>query len=202
MMTEDGEISLEQLYKMLHISKRKAAWMLQNGIIPCRMRNTKTHRYAVRLEDVEEYLRKSKQERRNEIPVGKFNAKPTKQTVSVNRIPIDTVALTGCYISLEGEAKEAFKAFVATRLRYINDALTVNQVATAIGYSAHMVIYHIEKKHLEAVRISGKYIIAKHCLVDFIVSDQAFAIVNKSTWHVNTILKFKEKSIKTMSEPL
>ena len=29
-----GEIIfLEQLYKMLHISKRKAAWMLQNGII-------------------------------------------------------------------------------------------------------------------------------------------------------------------------
>ena len=38
-----GEIiSLEQLYKMLHISKRKAAWMLQNGIIPCEIRNMPT----------------------------------------------------------------------------------------------------------------------------------------------------------------
>ena len=41
---KNGEIiSLEQLYKMLHISKRKAAWMLQNGIIPCEIRNTPTH---------------------------------------------------------------------------------------------------------------------------------------------------------------
>ena len=63
-MKRDGEISLEQLYKMLHISKRKAAWMLQNGIIPCRMRDTATHRYAVRLEDVEEYLAKNSRERR------------------------------------------------------------------------------------------------------------------------------------------
>ena len=40
---ENGEIiSLEQPYKMLHVSKRKAAWMLQNGIIPCEIRNTPT----------------------------------------------------------------------------------------------------------------------------------------------------------------
>ena len=43
-MLGEGEISLEQLYKMLHISKRKASWMLNNGIIPCRIRPTKTHR--------------------------------------------------------------------------------------------------------------------------------------------------------------
>ena len=41
-MLGEGEISLEQLYKMLHVSKRKAAWMLQNGIIPCRIRPTAT----------------------------------------------------------------------------------------------------------------------------------------------------------------
>ena len=59
-----GEIiSLEQLYKMLHISKRKAAWMLQNGIIPCEIRNTPTHKYSVRKEDVLAYMAKSERER-------------------------------------------------------------------------------------------------------------------------------------------
>ena len=91
---------------MLHVSKRKAAWMLQNGIIPCRMRNTKTHRYAVRIEDVEAYLKKTSKERRKEIPVGEFNVKPW--------------------------------------------------------------------------------------LVDFLAGDTAFEIVNKSNWHMNTILKFKK----------
>lgn len=193
MMIQDGEISLEQLRKMLHISKRKAAWMLQNGIIPCRMRNTKTHRYAVKMEDVEAYLRKSGKERRREIPVGQFNAKPTKQTVSMNRVPLDTVTLTGYYISLEGDAKDAFRDFVATRLLYINDALTVSQAAKAIGYSKNMVLDHIVKKHLEAVNISGRYIIAKPWLVEFLISDQAFAIISKSKWHMNTILKFRDE---------
>lgn len=40
----------------------------------------------------------------------------------------------------------AFKAFVASHLRYINDALSVAQAATAIGYSTNMVLDHIEKK--------------------------------------------------------
>ena len=55
-----GEIiSLEQLYKMLHISKRKAAGMLQNGIIPCEIRNTPTHKYTIRKEDVLAYIAKN-----------------------------------------------------------------------------------------------------------------------------------------------
>ena len=47
--------------------------------------------------------------------------------------------------------------------------------------------------YISAVRISGKYIIPKSALVDFIVSDAAFEIVNKSSWHMNTILWFAEE---------
>ena len=73
-MLKDGEISLEQLYKMLHISKRKAAWMLQNGIIPCEIRPTKTHRYVIQMEDVQVYLRKK---RSYGISIFPYNPVPT-----------------------------------------------------------------------------------------------------------------------------
>ena len=76
-MKKNGELSLEQLRQKLHISKRKAAWMLQNGIIPCEIRNTPTHKYSVRKEDVLAYMTKSEREKRKEIPVGIFNAKKT-----------------------------------------------------------------------------------------------------------------------------
>ena len=66
-MLKEGEMSLEQLYKMLHVSKRKAAWMLNNGIIPCQIRPAKTHRYIILREDVEAYLQKKRAERRKEI---------------------------------------------------------------------------------------------------------------------------------------
>ena len=55
----------------------KAAWMLQNGIIPCEIRNTPTHKYSVRKEDALAYIARSEHEKRSEIPVDIFNAKKT-----------------------------------------------------------------------------------------------------------------------------
>ena len=192
-MLGEGEISLEQLYKMLHISKRKASWMLNNGIIPCRIRPTKTHRYVILLEDVEIYLQKQRKARREEIPVGISGAKPRKREVLLNRQPVDTVTIAECYTTLADECQEAFRAHVEKRLRYTIDALDIDTAAEIIGYSRGMVLSHIQQKHIDAVRISGKYIISKAAIVDFLVSEIAFGIVNKSAWHMNTILQFTKK---------
>ena len=193
-MLKDGEISLEQLYKMLHISKRKAAWMLQNGIIPCEIRPTKTHRYVIRMEDVQVYLRKKRSTRRKEIPVGIFNAKPTKQTVVINNNrPMDAVDIGECFVTIADECRDAFRAHVERRLRYFPDALTADKAAEIIGYSPHTVLSYIRQKRIFAVQISGKYILPKTALVEFIISDAAFEIVHKSTWHLNTILMFVDK---------
>lgn len=193
-MKTDGKISLEQLYKMLHISKRKAAWMLQNGIIPCETRNTKTHRYVIDIANVEAYLQKSSYERRKEIPVGIFNAKPTKQTVVINNNrPMDTVDIGECFVTIADECRGAFREHVERRLRYFPDALTADKAAEIIGYAPHTVLSYIRQKRIFAVQISGKYILPKTALVEFIISDAAFEIVHKSTWHMNTILLFLEK---------
>ena len=56
-----------------------------------------------------------------------------------------------------------------------------------------MVLAYIQQKRIFAVQISGKYIVPKSALVDFLVGDFAFEIVHKSTWHMNTILQFAEK---------
>ena len=194
-MLKEGEISLEQLYKMLHISKRKAAWMLNNGIIPCQIRPTKTHRYIILREDVEAYLQKKRVERRKEIPVGIFNAKPTKQTVVINNHhPMDTVNVMDCYITIADECKDEFKAHVEKRLKYFPDAITADKAGEIMGYARNTVIAYIQQKHLFAVQISGKYIIPKSALAEFLVTDFAFEIIHKSTWHMNTILQFVEKN--------
>ncbi len=57
----------------------------------------------------------------------------------------------------------------------------------------NMILYHFEKKGIRSVFISGKYIVPRSALVDFIVSDAAFEIVNKSARYMNTILQFAEK---------
>ena len=44
---KEEKLSAEQICKILHISKRKCAWMLQNGMIPCKDSGKKTRRYTV-----------------------------------------------------------------------------------------------------------------------------------------------------------
>ena len=131
--------------------------------------------------------------RREEIPVGIFNAKPRKREVLLNRQPVDIVTIADCYITLADECKDAFRSHVEKRLKYVADAFFIDEAAEIIGYSRGMVLSHIQQKHIDAVRISGKYIISKAAIVDFLVSDIAFAIVNKSAWHMNTILMFMQK---------
>ena len=49
-------ISGEQLRRILHVSKRKCAWLLQSRAIPCTDNYNKTRRYTVKLDDVIEYI--------------------------------------------------------------------------------------------------------------------------------------------------
>lgn len=49
-------ITMDQLYHICHISKRKARWLLENGIIPCEDSGKKTRRFKIKLEDVIEFL--------------------------------------------------------------------------------------------------------------------------------------------------
>ena len=160
--------------------------MLNNGIIPCQIRPTRTHRYVILKEDVEAYLRKKARERRKEVPVGIFNAKPTKQTVVINNNrQMDTVRISECCVTIADECKGAFRAHVERRLRYFPDALTADKAAEIIGYAPHTVLSYIRQKRIFAVQISGTYILPKSALVDFLTDDFAFEIVHKSTWHMH-----------------
>ena len=49
-------ISMDQLYRICHISKRKARWLLEQEIIPCVDSGKKTRRFSIQLEDVITFL--------------------------------------------------------------------------------------------------------------------------------------------------
>lgn len=49
-------ISGEQLRQILHVSKRKCAWLLNSGTIPCSDTCQRTRRYSIKLDDVIYYI--------------------------------------------------------------------------------------------------------------------------------------------------
>ena len=193
---KNGEIiSLEQLYKMLHISKRKAAWMLQNGIIPCEIRNTPTHKYSVRKEDVLAYMAKSDREKRKEIPVGIFNAKKTNNPRRTESPGSDC----GGYFDdtnykLRGKERARFKEMLEDLLSAVPDTLTVDEVAELTGYHRRTILRYVQRKYIYAVNIMGKYYISKQSIINYLATDKAFRNTQKTPWHIAVIERFLEKS--------
>ena len=188
-----GEIiSLEQLYKMLHISKRKAAWMLQNGIIPCEIRGTATHKYTIRKEDVLAYMAKSEREKRKEIPVGIFNAKKTNNPRRTESQSSDC----GGYFDdtnykLRGKERARFKEMLEDLLSAVPDTLTVDEVVELTGYHRRTVLRYVQRKYIYAVNIMGKYYISKQSIINYLATDKAFKNTQKSEWHKRIVLRWE-----------
>ena len=188
----NGEIiSLEQLYKMLHISKRKAAWMLQNGIIPCEIRNTPTHKYSVRKEDVLAYMAKSDREKRKEIPVGIFNAKKTNNPRRTESPDSDCGGyFDNTNYKLRGKERERFKEMLENLLSAVPDTLTVDEVAELTGDHRRTILRYVQRKYIYAVNIMGKCYISKQSIINYLATDKAFRNTQKSEWHEEIVRNF------------
>ena len=68
-------ISMDQLYRICHISKRKAKWLLENGVIPCKDSGKQTRRFQICLDDVITFLERREAGLLHEdIPAGIFSS--------------------------------------------------------------------------------------------------------------------------------
>ena len=188
-MKKNGELSLEQLRQKLHISKRKAAWMLQNGVIPCRIVDTPTHlRYYVKEEDLRAYMKQSVTESKKEFIRGQFSSrnKDAPQTEEACGAEISVFA----YLSRKDRNK--FERMLEKRLAIYPDALSVYRVAKIIGYSERTIRWHIAKGRLFATLQERKYLVSKYSLIKFLASEKGFAMQPKSEWHEKAIKWFVE----------
>ena len=80
---EDELLYAEEICKILHISKRKCAWMLQNGMIPCKDSGKKTRRYTVLRKDLDAYIKDSTEHpEKYFIPVTFTSNSPGKREAS------------------------------------------------------------------------------------------------------------------------
>ena len=175
---DPGIITKEQLYKLLHISKRKAKWMLDEGIIPCQNRGTKTHTYLIRMEDVRIYLARPDAERRHELPAGQFNAHPVRSRRKCENLPQK---------ELREEDRRAFVGYLNELLADVPDDLSVLQASTLTGYCDKALLRWIADGTLYAVRICSQYHIPKVKLIEFLCSE---GMVKKSLKHCEMIRAF------------
>ena len=192
-MKKNGELSLEQLRQKLHISKRKAAWMLNNGVIPCRIVNTPTHRrYYVKEEDLREYMKQSITESKKEFIRGQFSSR-NKNAPETNEVSGDEINV---YSYLSKKDRNKFERILEKRLAIYPDVMDIKRIVSIIGYTDRTIRWHIGKGRIFAIIQDRKYLVSKYSLIKFLASDKGFAMQPKSEWHEKAIRWFIKEMYK------
>ena len=165
-------INSEQLRIILGISKRKCAWMLQNGVIPCKDTEKKTRRYTIEITDVIHYVNTV-----SENPYAYFIP------------PIFSAKKSTAEIRYPNELREAFSEWLTKRWCHRKDTLSPKEIEKLLGYEHESVRRWINRGHLKCVKAQGEEIIAKEWLISFL-SDYGFKIAKKSQKHQELITEF------------
>lgn len=128
------KICQDQLYRICHISKRKATWLLENEYIPCEDTGKKTRRFKIRITDVIEYLTRLEESPESLLtPPGIFSSGIKYKPRHRAELQIDS---------------DKFIEVLKKRWNSFPDALTVGDVTKLTGYCQTTISEWISKGKL------------------------------------------------------
>lgn len=179
-------MSKDQFYKVAHISKATALYLLQSGLVPCNDSGKQTRRYRIKTEDVLAYLREREVDPyKYEPPAGWYSARSSR------RKPEDPIE-AGTK-RLDDNQRRKLKAYFADMLSEYDDLLTADQVSVFLGYAKSTSVEWCDKRRIKCFYISGRYLIPKLSLIDFLSSGESFRIHRKSSVHTEMLTEFFTK---------
>jgi hypothetical protein len=120
----------DQFYRIAHISKRHAKYLLDSGLVPCHDSGKKTRRYTIQTRDVVTFLcDREDNPDKYKAPKGLYignsgKAKRRRSTTEIIRFHFTEPEKTGLYKEWERLAAD------------YNDLLTTSDVTELTGYSA------------------------------------------------------------------
>jgi hypothetical protein len=158
-------ISMEQLYQICHISKRKALWLLEHGVIPCEDSGKQTRRFRIWLEDTIDFLTKRDAGDLDEvIPRGEFSS--------------------GCYAETKPllDSETLFSLFMK-QWQNAPDMLTAKQAEALCGYGTTSINRWLQLGNVKGVLYYGANLISKESLAEYLASPEGQRISVKSEAH-------------------
>lgn len=149
-------LSLENVRSILHISKRKAAWLLQNGHIGCTIGEKKTRQYSVPRSELIKYIEKCFEGKAPSIPYGIFSTQKYPSQRKENAIRISQTTITNLKIELRAEWSKS------------PTVLTTTQAARLVGCSKSLITSWMKKEDgLRYIRTQSGVLTTKEWLIDY-----------------------------------
>ncbi len=137
--------------KELHMSKRRVAYLLQNGYIPCEIRDSATWKYTIRTKDVADFIKSGISPN---IPPEVLRKKPK---IEVTNLKFD---------------KKVLEELFAERMRKYPDALTYDDIAKITGRARKCVYKWVLDGRIKAVPLNERVnIVPKQWLLDYMLTD-------------------------------
>ena len=173
-------MSKDQFYRIAHISKATALFLLKNGLIPCVDSGKKTRRYTIKTDDVIEYL-KDREVRPDYYKAirgwysgsaGKKN--PLKESVSPELSP---------------DQQRLLIQYLLRLMKSYDDLITVKQLAEFTGYNTTTIINWCNKS-LKHFNIAGRFLIPKVSAIEYLASPQLCTLPQKSKKHKELLTDF------------
>ena len=179
-------ISMDQLYRICNISKRKARWLLEHGVIPCQNSGKQTRRFSIRLEDVICFLEQRDAGLLDDvIPQGSFpnsSPRPVRPTSPV----LDKDGLCAHLL-------ECWKDWL--------DMLTTRQESELCGYSANALNRWWNLGQGQGVKYRNELRYSKESLACWLASAKGQVIAASSQQHKEWIKEFQTEEQNSGMEP-
>lgn len=158
-------VSLDELRLMVHMSKRRVAYLLNAGLIPCEILPRATHRYIIRREDADSFAQD-------------YALHPEKyQTASASFSSVQ------CPTVPEHFDSERFRTHLTVRWRDLPDILAAPDVATLTGYNENTARRWMKEERLRSVWLLDDRITTTTWLIDFLATGYGATIATKSLEH-------------------
>lgn len=179
-------MSKETLFRICHISKSTARYLLMNGLITCEYTGKKTRCFRIRKEDVKRYLKeREKYPERYALPHKSCNPGEAAKA-KVGLFPV---------------IYEDMHEFYSYLLNSEKDVLTASEVSSIIGYSQKAIDSWCSKGQIKYFMKQHTIHIPKVFLIDYLCNPKSMRTRSRSAWHNNAMQSFDKWKSEHNSRP-
>lgn len=170
-------ITKEQLFRLCHIGRKTALFLLKSGKIPCKYTGKKTRCYKILKKDVIAYLLDREAFPEYYKAAERWYAKNPNLKLEAPVLP---------------EIRDDLHEYYTYLLRNQPDVMTNDMISEMCGYSIQAINSWIRKNHLQHFIVRGQYLVPKIFFVDFFCTPRFRTIHRKSKWHINALMSYEE----------
>ena len=173
-------MSKDQFRKACHISCRKAYWLLNSGIVPCRRTDKQTHSYFIDKSEVIKYIES-------------YRVNPLLYVMPANA---DKRArkTEEEYVCITGIPKAKIKSFYRASFSREPELLTAKRIGVLTGYSDRTIRAWQNRGDLKCLsRHLRPLLFTKESLINILASDHYNNKHRKSEVHIRMIKEIRRK---------